>query len=127
MAAQIEAKRKEYERLKLERLKNEERLKELEKEVSFSDDVTEATVLHTPNEDNIPLNQESTTHVRDSFVDVPLPSKFPTETVTEEEEDEEEVPITKVPPVVDELDEKKLKDEDDEEEDVPIASVPPCS
>lgn len=125
LAAQIEAKRKEYERLKLERLKNEERLKELEKEVSFSDDVTEATVLHTPNEDNIPLNQESTTHVRDSFVDVPLPSKFPTETVTEEEEDEEEVPITKVPPVVDELDEKKLKDEDDEEEDVPIASVPP--
>ena len=125
MAAQIEAKRKEYERLKLERLKNEERLKELEKEVSFSDDVTEATVLHTPNEDNIPLNQESTTHVRDSFVDVPLPSKFPTETVTEEEDDEEEVPITKVPPVVDELDEKKLKDEDDEEEDVPIASVPP--
>ena len=117
LAAQIEAKRTEYERLKLERLKNEERLKELEKEVSFSDEVTEATILHTPDTGNIPLDQASGTHLSDAFVDVPLIDEQPTETV-----EEEEVPITKVPPVVDELDEKKLKEEKDE---VPITTVPP--
>ncbi|RCK56223.1 hypothetical protein Cantr_05909 [Candida viswanathii] len=84
LAAQIELKRKEYEQLKKTRLENEQKLKDLEDLYGHNNSITtESTVIHNPVQDT-------------EYHGV----------VEEEEESEEDVPIVKVPPAVDELEKK---------------------
>lgn len=86
LAAQIELKKQEYERLKKARLENEQKLKDLEDEVDHNNSITtESTVIHHP--------------VLEECHGI----------VEEQEESEEDVPITRVPPAVDELEKKHIQ------------------